>query len=479
MSFDLADLLAGVPRLDFAREQIEYIPLDRIEADPNNFYQLSGIEELAANIQLCGLQQPIRVRPIPGAVEKYRIVSGHRRYAALTMLSGDDPERWDDVACIVEDDEASDTLQQLRLISANANTRTMSSAETSEQALRVENLLYRLKEEEGYEFPGRMREHVAKAVGVSKSKLARLKVIRDNLAFEWQQPWKDDRIGESVAYALAQLPKAWQRMIYSGCSDPRYLYEGTVQEYARRFREIEATACGDNKDMVCGHKTVMMELSCKERCSDPCKARCCWSCCNLRTCKRSCPAAAGRKKDQQAAYKTANAALAEELERTNRPKREAVDALWQRFGLARALAGVDLTACMKAMDVTYCQYDVEKVMKLECGEAKVTADTQLPYKLYHGDVARLTALADALSCSLDYLLCRTDAREVGVSGSGTGWHSGNPEAYGTYAAYVRITDAGKTMLRELLWDGEDWYMFGAKISEDATVICWCDRPEVI
>ena len=49
--------------LPTAREQIEYIDIDRIDDDPRNFYELSGLDELAANIELLGLQQPIRVRP--------------------------------------------------------------------------------------------------------------------------------------------------------------------------------------------------------------------------------------------------------------------------------------------------------------------------------------------------------------------------------------------------------------------------------
>ena len=175
MAVNLGELLKDVPKFDTGREQIEYIRLDLIDEDPNNFYQLSGIDELAANIELCGLQQPIRVRPIPES-DRYMIVSGHRRRKAVEMLAQDDPERWAEVPCIIEQDAASPALQQLRLIYANANTRKMTPAEVSAQAEQVEKLLYQLKEE-GYEFPGRMRDHVAEAVGASKSKLARLKEI--------------------------------------------------------------------------------------------------------------------------------------------------------------------------------------------------------------------------------------------------------------------------------------------------------------
>lgn len=141
MAFDLASVLREVPDPGTGREQIEYIPLSSLDSDANNFYQLTGVEELAANIQLCGLQQPIRVRRNPEDPARYTIVSGHRRRAAVELLVGEDPDKWKEVPCIVETDEVSPALQQLRLIYANANTRVLLPAEVSEQAVQVEKLL--------------------------------------------------------------------------------------------------------------------------------------------------------------------------------------------------------------------------------------------------------------------------------------------------------------------------------------------------
>ena len=166
MAFNLADVLKDVPASDTGREQIEYISLSLIDEDPNNFYQLTDVPALADNIALCGLQQPIRVRQKEDG--RYIIVSGHRRRAAVAMLAEEDPQRWQEVSCIVERDVVSPSLQQLRLIYANANTRKMSPAEISQQAEQVQDLLYQLKEE-GYEFPGRMRGHVSEAVSIGGS----------------------------------------------------------------------------------------------------------------------------------------------------------------------------------------------------------------------------------------------------------------------------------------------------------------------
>lgn len=215
--FDLGDLIrqGKVPNLGTERrEQIEYIDLSLIDDDPRNFYELSGLDELAANIELLGLQQPIRVRDGEGG--RVIIVSGHRRRAAVAKLAEDNPEKWRQIPCIREQGEASSALQELRLIYANSDTRKLSSADLAKQAERVEALLYQLKEE-GYEFPGRMRDHVAQACQISKSKLSRLKVIREKLHPMLQGDWEAGKITEAVAYRIAQEDERIQNQLFSNC----------------------------------------------------------------------------------------------------------------------------------------------------------------------------------------------------------------------------------------------------------------------
>lgn len=156
-------------------EQIEYIDIGLLDGDERNFYQLTDIDELADNIQMCGLQQPIRVRAGEGG--RFTIVSGHRRRAALAQLVDNGLDQFRRVPCIRETDDASPALQELRLIFANSSTRKLTSAEISEQSKRVEALFYQLKEE-GYEFPeGRMRDAVAAACNTKGSQIARVRVI--------------------------------------------------------------------------------------------------------------------------------------------------------------------------------------------------------------------------------------------------------------------------------------------------------------
>ena len=213
--FNLGDSLAGIlgsVSPSDTEEQIEYIPLQNLVSDERNFYSMDGVEELAANIELIGLQQPLRV--LKGENGFYVIVSGHRRAAALRLLAEEAPEKWARVPCIVEKPGASPELEELRLIMANADTRRMSSADMAKQAERVETLLYELKEQ-GYEFQGRMRDHVAEACKVSATKLAELKVIRERLAPDWRRLWEENKINHSTAYTIAKEdPDIQRRLAY-------------------------------------------------------------------------------------------------------------------------------------------------------------------------------------------------------------------------------------------------------------------------
>ena len=113
-AFTLGDWLkpeAGVSNSDTGQEQLRYISLDDIDPDPGNFYSLEGLDELAGNIELIGLQQPLRVRPNG---ERWTVVSGHRRRAACMMIrDGGNPMFDGGVPCLVDYGEASDAMREL------------------------------------------------------------------------------------------------------------------------------------------------------------------------------------------------------------------------------------------------------------------------------------------------------------------------------------------------------------------------------
>lgn len=418
--FNLAEYLtpANVPESGTDREQIVYLPLVQLHANEKNFYSLDGIDKLAANIELCGLQQPLRVRPDR---EGYVIVSGHRRATALRKLAGEGKQQFAEVACIIERGTESDAMRELRLIMANSDTRKLSSADLSHQAERVTELLYQLKKE-GVEFPGRMRDHVAEACKISKTKLADLKVIREGLIPEWKTLWENGEVVEALALIIARMSEDHQRACLDNraalAEKGRGYYAGTAEADRQRLQALDKITCpltGDssacaNRDKKWEHIRFLNSWT-----DDSCKRRCCKDCPDLAGCKHVCPEFAERasqlKEQQRAAKREEKRAEAER----EAPDLRRIAKLWQRFGQARTAAGVSMEEYCKATEINkWALPDGEEVTLLEGGKAKITTSTKLPYNYncHLSDINKLIAAADALGVSLDWLLCRTDAPQA-------------------------------------------------------------------
>lgn len=221
MAFDITSVLGDIARIqeEEKRKQLEYIELHLIDSNPRNYYSMDGIEELAANIQLLGLMEPLIVKDTGG---RYMLISGHRRRAALRMLAeaGDLPNGMHEkIACIVESgpvlagedqldrknrEKAKALAEELKLIFANSDTRVLSSSDTALQVRRIRELFTELKDL-GYEFPGRMRDHVASAAKVSATRVARLDVIEKGLTEpSLRKAWEAGTLGETSAYEIAR-----------------------------------------------------------------------------------------------------------------------------------------------------------------------------------------------------------------------------------------------------------------------------------
>ena len=480
--FDLAAMLQDVSKLDTGREQIEYIDIDRIDDDPNNFYQLSRVDELAANIELLGLQQPIRVRDNPEQPGRVIIVSGHRRKAALRMLVDEGKAQFREVPCIREREAGSAALQELRLIYANADTRTMTSAEISRQVERVEALLYQLKEE-GMEFPGRMRDHVAEACKVSQSKLARLKVIREKLAPCWMPLYHADKLNESSAYALAQLNEEYQRLLYEATVGKlKRINEGYIRNCAASLSKLDETICAENQ-LPCAHRE-RKQIHIAEN-SDTYVITGCGSCCaicsGLATCKDACPKLAGQVKALKDERKWQKQQERQAKEERDRPTIESITRLWQRFGEARAVAGLSVEAYHKGVDMYYAQSDDQEYQDYESGAAKITTTTGLPfgYGMSTGTIKRLVDSADILGCSLDYLLCRTDDPQGAALLPSRAWRSSDESPTPGQEVVAKFLADGldQPMRRVAYWDGVCWRFRrdGPKIG--AKCIGWLPFPD--
>lgn len=423
--FDLGDFaktMQAVPDSGTAgQEQIEYLPLSELHEDERNFYTVDKVEELAANIQSCGLMDPLRVRK---SEDGYTIVSGHRRAAALRLLAAED-SKFETVACIIETGDIPEQLQELRLIFANSATRDMSSADKAKQAERVEVLLYELKEQ-GMEFPGRMRDRVAEACRISRSKLGRLQNIQRNLAPCYKTLWEAGELPEDTADALASMPEDVQGRI-KRVFPKKTPTGGAVRNIAGKMaagRDYCATdlSCPDGAVCTNQDKFFRHDLSCSgwENCGGKV---CCVKCTQggahdpdggsyIAVCSEMCPKA-------KAIYEKAKEKSKAKAER------EKVDshtkAVHQGMADAQRLVRAADAAGLSDKDIVPDGYSagirIGTLRSIMQGEIpKDMSDYQLgefiPYR-----TETLRKMAETLHCSADYLLGLVDEPCATVCGA--------------------------------------------------------------
>ena len=480
----LRELLAAVPESG-TREQLVYIDVDDLAPDPKNFYSLSDMEGLMSNIALFGVQQPLRVRDDPEDLGRYVIVSGHRRREAVRRLVEED-EREDlrELPCIVEAITGSEALRELRLIYGNSDTRKMTGAEISEQARRVEELLYQLKEE-GYDFPGRMRDHVAEACRVSKSKLSRLKVIREKLHPAVLEHWKQGYLAESVAYAMAQISQEDQGMILSyssyGVKDWSELLITDYRNDIKKIRETNSRArCGQE---TCTFQAERIEGRLHENRIN-CAGGCCWNCGWAATsCNHVCPhaeehiarkQAEARAKDeerkklveeQMAKIRQAHAEDDKRDEERKCEQMKFAQELWSRFNEARVGSGVGYDAILAELEIPA---SYQKQFE-ECETNGPETALELPYDTEPEGLMDVCKIARLFGVTTDWLLGVSDEPE----GGGTAWRTGKPSAAGRY--YARFDPEAPVELA-CRWTGESWQgPFGNTIEH---ACCgWVPLPE--
>ena len=410
--FDLAAVLSsavsdlGTAKTD-GREQIEYIDISLLDEDSRNFYELSGLDALASNIALVGLQDPLRVRPTEDG--RYTVLSGHRRRAALWKLVQEGMEQFRQVPCIRETSTDSPALQELKLIYANSDTRVMSSADISKQAERVEMLLYQLKEE-GVEFPGRMRDHVAQACKVSKTKLANLKVIRDQLQEPFQGQFQRGEINESAALNLARIPKDIQADIAEAVGPKHRIFGGAAEnllKMAQKYYDFAAeTKCPDGTKTCDNVKGFLRRTGKTQYSWQYCEGRCCAKCYSKDQCNGACATAKARVKAEKANREKQQAA--DKKKREKEQGRLRAQNVQSAKRLLRAIEAAGLEDnCQLKRNGYAGQTTVKKVRQWAAGN---TSDLYFysGSALLPSDCEGIAVVSKQLGCSTDYLLGLTE-----------------------------------------------------------------------
>lgn len=179
-----ANVTANLARIEQSADQlaakesfsIQYLNLAAIVRSEKNFYRIEDIDALAEDILLHGLQHNLVVRPTEAGT--YELISGERRFTALSRLAAEGNAQFQLVPCKIED--VDDLIAEERLIAANALTRVLMPAEQLEQVARLKEI-YRQRQARGETLPGRLRERIAEKLQISPAQVGKLERLAEQL----------------------------------------------------------------------------------------------------------------------------------------------------------------------------------------------------------------------------------------------------------------------------------------------------------
>ena len=205
---------AGIDESPRARFRTKDISIFKMYRNTMKFYSVKDIEELAGDSLLSGLKQNLELVYAPCEKGEYRIVAGERRWEALKYLVSKGYKDFE-LATSKLTTPQDDDEEQVEIIIANAY-RTKTISDMIEEETRLKASLERMKAAgkkiKGYDLQsGRLRDVISSMLHMSKTKIAQIEAVNNNLIPEWREELKKERLTFSAAYELSGMTEDEQR----------------------------------------------------------------------------------------------------------------------------------------------------------------------------------------------------------------------------------------------------------------------------
>lgn len=255
-SFTVMDMLnqntkAGIDDSPKARFRTKDISIFKMYRNEMNFYKVADIEELAGDILMHGLKQNLELVYKPCKEGEYRIVSGERRWEALKFLAAKGYKEFEMATCKLTSPQDDDE-EQVEIISANAyRTKRIVDILEEEQRLKasLEHMRAAGRKVKGHDLnSGRLRDVVASMMGVSRTKVAQIESVNNNLIPEFKEELNKERLTFSAAYELSGMSKEKQRETYDSYQVDGGITHKAVKDMKKEKHEVtEAVSESDTK----------------------------------------------------------------------------------------------------------------------------------------------------------------------------------------------------------------------------------------
>ena len=229
--------------------KLVFIDVDKIVPNPLNTYLCNDYDELKASISSFGLLHPLTVIG-PNAKDEYVIISGERRYRAISDLHKKDPAAFVKVPCYITRGADMDEIeQQLAIETTNLEVRDFNR---NEHRLTVIGLLKKL-EENGSIDQKEMAHRANMYLKISPRYATMYKTIYSKASEEVKKLLFDDKIPVADAAKFSNLERDQQGqivdMINNGI-DSNKAYQTVVGKKAKSDGPADDSALLDEDRML-------------------------------------------------------------------------------------------------------------------------------------------------------------------------------------------------------------------------------------
>lgn len=213
MAFSIMDLMNSATKAA-AGESRDYqditVNIFDIVVTKHNKYSMEGIQDLAAGIEMDGLQEPLILGQVNG---EYWLVSGHRRMAALRMLVEEGKETFRMARCRYK--PMTEIEFRIALLVGNTFNRKMSDYDLMVQAAEWKDVLTQARKEKLLilESGERVRDYVAAAMGETVPKIRDLNTIDGNATPEVKEQFRKGNMGITATLEAAKADENTQKEI--------------------------------------------------------------------------------------------------------------------------------------------------------------------------------------------------------------------------------------------------------------------------
>ena len=192
--------------------EIINIPIEQIDRNEKNNYSIENIDELIDSIRAVGLKQNLDVMKMPNG--RYKILTGHRRFEAITELAKED-DKYKMVPCTVTEigtvalPVSDDSKEKYLLHITNATQREMTDADKYNQYKDLVSI-YTEAKNNGFTLSDKMRNLIANDMQLSAAQIGKMDYIRNNGTEELEQRIQSNEISISEANEIAHHEKEAQ-----------------------------------------------------------------------------------------------------------------------------------------------------------------------------------------------------------------------------------------------------------------------------